>query len=159
MENLARIFSITFLAVICLLASMPWSVALHASSKSTKPNILLILADDLSWFDLGCYGSKDVRTPNIDKLAREGMTFSHAYTATAMCSPTRQQLYTGLFPVRSGAMANHSAVKPGTKSMVHHLSELGYQVSLSGKEHFGPPESYPFEKREGLKIPSGPEPR
>ena len=86
------------------------------------------------------------------------MTFSHAYTATAMCSPTRQQLYTGLFPVRSGAMANHSAVKPGTKSMVHHLSELGYQVSLSGKEHFGPPESFPFEKREGLKIPSGPEP-
>ena len=158
MENLARIFSITFLAVICLLASMPWSVALHASSKSTKPNILLILADDLSWFDLGCYGSKDVRTPNIDKLAREGMTFSHAYTATAMCSPTRQQLYTGLFPVRSGAMANHSAVKPGTKSMVHHLSELGYQVSLSGKEHFGPPESFPFEKGEGLKIPSGPEP-
>jgi uncharacterized sulfatase len=158
MENLARIFSITFLAVICLLASMPWSIGLHASSESAKPNILLILADDLSWFDLGCYGSKDVRTPNIDKLAREGMTFSHAYTATAMCSPTRQQLYTGLFPVRSGAMANHSAVKPGTKSMVHHLSELGYQVSLSGKEHFGPAASFPFEKREGLKIPSGPEP-
>lgn len=158
MKTLKQLFSTTFIVFLSFLATIPCSVGLYASSESAKPNILLILADDLSWFDLGCYGSKDVNTPNIDKLAREGMTFNHAYTATAMCAPTRQQLYTGLFPVRSGAMGNHSSVKTGTKSMVHHLSELGYEVSLSGKEHFGPPASFPFEKREGLKIPSGPEP-
>ena len=158
MKPLKRFFGKPLFVFRCLLASIPCSGGLCASSETTKPNILLILADDLSWFDLGCYGSKDVRTPNIDKLAREGIIFTHAYTATAMCSPTRQQLYTGLFPVRSGAMANHSSVKPGTKSIAHHLSELGYQVSLSGKEHFGPSESFPFIKREGLKIPSGPAP-
>jgi uncharacterized sulfatase len=158
MKPLQRIFSTSLIMVLCLFVSIQLSTWLNASSETTKPNILLILADDLSWFDLGCYGSKDVRTPHIDKLAREGMTFTNAYTATAMCSHTRQQLYTGLFPVRSGAMANHSSVKPGTKSMVHHLSGLGYEVSLSGKEHFGPPASFPFEKREGLQIPSGPEP-
>jgi N-sulfoglucosamine sulfohydrolase len=158
MEPVTRYFSDNFFTVLCLIVSTFCSVVVYASPESGKPNILLILADDLSWFDLGCYGSKDVNTPNIDKLAREGMTFNHAYTATAMCAPTRQQLYTGLFPVRSGAMGNHSSVKTGTKSMVHHLSELGYEVSLSGKEHFGPPASFPFEKREGLKIPSGPEP-
>ena len=158
MERQTRHFSDTFWTALCLLLSTSCSLKIYALPESGKPNILLILADDLSWFDLGCYGSKDVNTPNIDKLAREGMTFSNAYTATAMCAPSRQQLYTGLFPVRSGAMANHSSVKPGTKSMVHHLGELGYQVSLSGKEHFGPPASFPFERREGLTIPSGSKP-
>jgi len=128
--------------IACFLASLfPFA----AFSQNEKPNILLILADDLSWFDIGCYGSKDVKTPHIDKLASEGMLFSSVFTGTAMCSPTRQQLYTGLFPVRNGAMANHSKVKPGTKSMVHHLSDLGYKVSLYGKKHIGPVASFPFE--------------
>jgi uncharacterized sulfatase len=113
MEPMTRYFSDNFFTVLCLVISTFCSVVVYASPESGKPNILLILADDLSWFDLGCYGSKDVNTPNIDKLAREGMTFNHAYTATAMCAPTRQQLYTGLFPVRSGAMGNHSVVKTG----------------------------------------------
>ena len=158
LKNSSRFSSGSLITVLGLLISGPFAVGVHASPSNAKPNILIILADDLSWFDLGCYGSEDVRTPNIDQLAREGMTFTHAYTATAMCSPTRQQLYTGLFPARSGAMANHSSVKQGTRSMAHHLSELGYEVSLSGKEHFGPPESFPFERKEGLSIPSGPEP-
>ncbi|MEC8779000.1 MAG: sulfatase-like hydrolase/transferase, partial [Verrucomicrobiota bacterium] len=62
------------ITVLGLLISGPFAVGVHASPSNAKPNILLILADDLSWFDLGCYGSEDVRTPNIDKLAREGMT-------------------------------------------------------------------------------------
>jgi uncharacterized sulfatase len=132
--------------------------AASTNSMTKKPNILLILADDLSWFDIGCYGSKDVKTPNIDRLSREGMQFSSAFTATAMCAPTRQQLYTGLFPVRSGAMANHSEVTPGTKSMVHHLSDLGYEVSLWGKTHFGPEEAFPFKITKKMVIPSGEEP-
>jgi len=111
-----------------------------------KPSVVLILADDLTYRDVGCYGNSQVRTPNIDGLAAGGMRFTNAFTATAMCSPTRQQLYTGVFPVRNGAYPNHSRVKPGTKSVVHHLRGLGYRVALSGKTHFGPPESFPFER-------------
>ena len=119
---------------ICLLA-----ICLTLKLKANdQPNIVLILADDLSWFDIGCYGSKDANTPNIDRLASEGMLFSNAFTATAMCAPTRQQLYTGMFPVRNGSMSNHSEVEAGTKSLVQHLGELGYAVFLRGKTHFGP---------------------
>jgi len=134
------------------------STASATERDTDKPNILLILADDLSWFDIGCYGSKDVKTPNIDRLAKEGMQFSNAFTATAMCSPTRQQLYTGLFPVRNGAMANHSKVKSGTKSMVHHLGDLGYQVVLRGKSHIGPEKSFPFKRAKQLSLPTLPKP-
>jgi len=105
-----------------------------------------MLPDDLSWHDIGCYGNSDVKTPNIDKLASQGMRFTRAFTTTAMCAPTRQQLYTGIYPVRSGAFPNHSKVKPGTKSMVHYFKDLGYRVGISGKTHFGPTASFPFEK-------------
>lgn len=120
---------------------------LRAADKTTssRPNIVIVIADDMAWHDCGPYGSKTVRTPNIDRLAKQGLTFRQAFTATAMCSPTRQQLYTGLFPVRNGAYPNHSRVKPGTKSLVHHLGALGYRVALSGKKHIGPRKSFPFE--------------
>ena len=110
------------------------------------PNILIVIADDLNKDSVGVYGNKDVKTPNIDRMASQGMRFNLAYTSTAMCAPTRQQMYTGLYPVRSGAYPNHSKVKPGTKSLVHYLKALGYRVGLSGKRHFGPPSSFPFEQ-------------
>ncbi len=110
------------------------------------PDVLLIISDDMTYHDLGCYGNRDVKTPNIDRLASEGMRFTRAYTATAMCSPTRQQLYTGVFPVRNGAYPNHSKVHPGTRSIVHHLQALGYRVGLNGKWHIGPADSFPFER-------------
>ncbi|MHC5038133.1 MAG: sulfatase family protein, partial [Planctomycetota bacterium] len=119
-----------------------WALA----DGSKKPNILLVLADDLSWCDAGCTGNPDVRTPHLDGLAKEGMLFTHAFTATAMCAPSRQQLYTGVFPVRNGAYPNHSKVKPGTRSLVHHLGALGYRVGLKGKRHVGPRRSFPFEE-------------
>lgn len=127
--------------------SLAFPALLTAAEKSkNRPNILIVIADDQTWTDCGCYGNKDVKTPNIDKLAAEGMRFTHAFTATAMCSPTRQQLYTGIFPVRSGAYPNHSKVKTGTKSIVHYLKALGYRVGLAGKWHIGPKDSFPFER-------------
>jgi len=109
-----------------------------------------VIGDDHSWHDIGCYGSTQVRTPNIDRLAAHGMRFTAAFTATAMCSPTRQQLYTGLFPVRNGAYPNHSRVRPGTNSMAHYFLSLGYRVGLHGKWHIGPAEAFPFEKVKDL---------
>ena len=119
--------------------------AAAADAKPPRPNILLMIGDDHTWRDCRCYGNADVRTPNIDKLAAQGMRLTSAFTATAMCSPTRQQLYTGIFPVRNGAYPNHSQVKPGIKSLVHYFKDLGYRVGLSGKTHIGPRAAFPFE--------------
>ena len=116
-----------------------------AETPPPRPNIVLLLADDQTWSSSGVYGNRDVKTPNLDRLAAQGMRFDAAFTATAMCAPTRQQLYTGLYPVRSGAYPNHAWVKPGTRSLVHYFRDLGYRVGLTGKTHIGPPESFPFE--------------
>lgn len=142
--------------MICILASLfVWaqvSTPSFAASRK-KPNILILLADDLAWNDVGCYGNKEIRTPNIDAFTKEGMKFNLAFTATAMCSPTRQQLYTGLFPVRNGAYPNHSRVKPGTKSIVHHMRDMDYRVALVGKGHIGPQQSFPFDRpKDALKY-------
>lgn len=110
-----------------------------------KENILLFLADDLSWFDVGCYGNKDIHTPNIDKFSTEALKFNNCFTSTAMCAVTRQVLYTGMYPVRSGAYPNHSQVQKTAKSMAHHFKSLGYKVALAGKTHIAPRECYPFE--------------
>lgn len=109
-----------------------------------KPNFVFIIADDLTHRDLGCYGGQ-AHTPNIDFLATEGMRFERCFQATAMCSPTRHNIYTGLYPVKSGAYPNHTFAKDGTKSIVHYLKELDYRVALSGKNHVAPEEVFPFE--------------
>jgi N-sulfoglucosamine sulfohydrolase len=120
-------------------------------AENTRPNIMLIIGDDMAWEDCEPYGSKQVPTPNMARLAREGMCFDAMFTSTAMCAPTRQQLYTGMYPVRNGAYPNHSKVYKGIKSLVHYLKELGYRVGLIGKRHFGPPESFLFEFIGGKK--------
>jgi len=68
--------------------------------EPAKLNVILILADDLGWKDLGCYGSDLYRSPNIDKLARDGMKFTQAYSACTVCSPTRAAIMTGKYPAR-----------------------------------------------------------
>ena len=118
---------------------------------AAKPNVLMVIADDMTWRDCEPYGNREVKTPHMARLAREGIRFDSMFTATAMCAPTRQQLYTGMFPVRNGAYPNHSAVYPGVKSLVHHLKALGYRVGLIGKTHFKPRGSYPFEILPGGK--------
>lgn len=129
--------NLTILLALCF--------AVPAEARA-NPNMVLILADDMTWSDCEPYGSTNVPTPNLLKLAEQGMRFDNMFTSTAMCAPARQMLYTGLFPVRSGAFPNHSQVRPGVRSIVHHLSALGYAVSLEGKHHFGPRASFPFEK-------------
>ena len=115
-----------------------------------KPNFLIIIADDCTYNDLAIYGGRNVRTPHIDRLAREGMVFTRAYLSVAMCLPCRTELYTGLYPARSGACWNHSAARPGTLSIVHHLRALGYRVGLAGKKHVSPATSFPFEDVPGI---------
>ena len=113
-------------------------------ANAERPNFVFILADDCTYRDLGCYGGQ-AHTPNIDRLATEGMRLTHCFQSAPMCSPTRHNIYTGLYPVRSGAYPNHTFVNPGVKSVVHYLKPLGYRVALSGKRHIGPRKSFPFE--------------
>ena len=74
--------------------------ALHAAPAKEKPNIVFIIADDLGWADLGCYGSTFYETPNLDRLANQGMRFTDAYAAAPVCSPTRASILTGKHPAR-----------------------------------------------------------
>ena len=109
-----------------------------------NPNFVFIIADDCTFRDIGCYGGQ-AKTPNIDRLATEGMRFTRCFQAAPMCSPTRHNLYTGIYPVKSGAYPNHTFVKDGIKSVVHYLKPKGYRVALSGKTHINPRTSFPFE--------------
>lgn len=133
------------------LAGAAASRTVRDAPSGEKPSVLLVIGDDMTWRDCEPYGNTEVRTPHLARLAREGIRFDAMFTATAMCAPTRQQLYTGMFPVRNGAYPNHSAVYPGVKSLPHHLKRLGYRVGLIGKTHFKPRESYPFEILRGGK--------
>ncbi len=115
-----------------------------------KPNVLIIMADDCTYNDLPLYGGKNAKTPNIDRLASQGLTFNRAYVAEAMCQPCRSELFTGLYPMRNGCAWNHSASRPGVKSLPQHLGALGYRVGLAGKVHVTPESVYPFEKVAGF---------
>jgi len=120
-------------------------------TNKKKPNFLIVIADDVTYTDIGCYGGTNVETPRIDALARQGLKFNYAYLAMSMCAPCRQELYSGLYPMRSGATWNHSQSKPGTKSICHYLRELGYRVGLAGKHHASPPASYNFDAVAGFE--------
>ncbi|MEK6238437.1 MAG: sulfatase, partial [Planctomycetales bacterium] len=126
----------------------------------SPPNLLLFLADDMTYTDLGCQGNPDVKTPFIDQLAAQGVRFTRSYNAAPTCSPLRQSLYTGLYPVRNGAHPNHSRVHDGVKSLPHRLKPLGYRVAICGKRHEAPAAAFPFEMLggnhgDGGKTPDG----
>jgi hypothetical protein len=93
--------------LICVnaLLSLQTSLAVGAA----KPNLVFIMADDCTFRDIGCYGGQ-AYTPHVDALAKQGMRFTHCFQTAPMCSPTRHSLYTGLYPVKSGAYANHTFV-------------------------------------------------
>jgi len=125
-------------------ASIAAGYATSARAIPKKPNMVFIIADDCTYRDIGCYGGQ-AYTPNIDKLATEGMLFTQCFQAAPMCSPTRHNIYTGQYPVKTGAYPNHTHVNPGVKSIVHYLKPLGYRVAQTGKKHIGPREAFPFE--------------
>ena len=112
-------------------------VAAPAIGAARLPNIVVFIADDLGRLDTSVHGSKDARTPTMEKLAAAGMTFENAYVASPSCCPNRFSLLTGLMPARHGAHPNHSQVKPGTKFLVPLLKQMGYHVATFGKVAHG----------------------
>ncbi|GGC27301.1 heparan N-sulfatase [Parapedobacter defluvii] len=117
-----------------------------------KPNIVIIMADDLDSHQLSCYGGENLRTTHIDQLASEGMKFNAMIASEAMCIPTRASLFTGLYPVKHGAYQNHKPVYDDLKSIVHYLNDLGYRVGLTGKDHMTKPRTvFPFDLVDGFE--------
>ena len=145
------------LAGLPLMFSFHMDVAESGKEKPsyTRPDILLFIADDMTGRDCEPYGNPDVKTPHLKKLAGEGICFDNMYTATAMCGPSRQSLYTGIQPVRNGSYPNHSRVYGHIVSIAHHFREMGYRVALIGKQHYAPGASFPFEYLGGRNSDDG----
>lgn len=119
--------------------------------KSKQPNFIIVLGDDISADALGCYGSKNKGvTPNIDKLASEGIKFNNMFVTNAICAPTRAELFTGLQSYRNGCTTNKAPTNSNVKSVAHYLEDIGYRVALTGKKHYKPASVYPFRYIEGF---------
>src|SRR5512145_1508268 len=86
-----------------------------ASAREGKPNILFILADDLGWGDLGCYGNRTLRTPNLDAMAREGTLFTQFYVNGSVCSPSRCAFFTGQYPARRKIHGHYATPEQNTR--------------------------------------------
>src|SRR5215216_7941300 len=116
-----------------------------SGAKDFRPNIIFILADDLGWGDLSCYGRPDYRTPNLDLLASQGLRFTDAYSASAVCTPTRCAFITGRYPARSKIglieplpATNHNVgLDPQLPTIASLLKKSGYETALIGKWHLG----------------------
>lgn len=146
-------------------------------AAETKPNVLLIVADDLGWTDLGCYGSTFYETPHLDRLANEGVRFTDAYAACPVCSPTRAAIQTGKYPARMdttdwfGAPQPHRMRKHWTRfkpllparyieelpavemTLAEQFQATGYRTFFAGKWHLGPAGSWPEDH--GYQINKG----
>ncbi len=128
----------------CVLVVLSWLALQPVLEAAQPPNLVFMIADDCTYLDLEVYGGQ-AKTPNLNRFAKQGLQFSRCFQTAPMCSPTRHNIYTGIYPVKSGAWPNHTCVYPGTKSIAHYLKAAGYRVALSGKTHIAPRESSPFE--------------
>ena len=122
-------------------------------AEEKRPNVLILIADDCSYHDIGCFGSPNHSTPNIDKLAQDGIKFNNAFNSNTMSAPTRMSLYTGMYSMKHGGYPNgtETHVKEDTRSLPHYLGDLGYRVGLTGKTHIRPAECFPFEEVDGFR--------
>ena len=113
-----------------------------SGAPATGANIVLLVADDLGYGDLGCYGAKDIKTPNLDRLAREGVRLTNFYSAASVCSASRAALWTGCYPSRVGVAGDlRPESDEGLAAEYTTLAELadanGYKTALLGKWHLG----------------------
>jgi arylsulfatase A len=157
----------TFIQHVCVLTMLgigaPTTIACAAEAESAPPNIIVIFADDLGYGDLGCYGSPTIRTPHLDRMAREGLRFTDFYSASEVCTPSRAALLTGRYPIRNGMCGHRRVLFPNSQgglpadeiTLAEALRERGYATCHIGKWHLGiHPGSRPldqgFERSFGL---------
>ncbi len=106
-------------------------------SEVSRPNFVFFITDDIGWNDLGCYGHPTVKTPNLDRMASEGLVFTNAFLTTSSCSPSRCSIVTGRYPHNTGAPELHTQLPLDQVTFPEVLREAGYYTALSGKNHMG----------------------
>ena len=126
-----KLFPLALRVFACALSLL--SSATDAETNTAKPNIVVFISDDHSQLDSQAYGSTEVRTPNMARLAGDGLKFTHAFVASPSCGPSRTAMLTGLWPARNGAEANHKAKRPEVPSLPAVLRSIGYEVVVIGK--------------------------
>lgn len=127
--------------LLILLLPLAWSCNIEAKKMASKPNIIFIMADDLGYGDLGCYGQQNTLTPNLDKMAAEGMRFTDHYAGSTVCMPSRASLLTGYdqghASVRGNPIWTNSGkpinLNPNELTIANELKSAGYQTAIIGK--------------------------
>jgi arylsulfatase A-like enzyme len=169
-NNKLKLFKLGFLS---LLPTIPFIFSQKPAEE--KPNVIFILLDDYGYTDLGCYGSKFYETPNIDRLAKQGIRFTNAYAACPVSSPTRASILTGRYPVNTGitdwipgSQATHNGAKEdkfialpfkqeldlSEVTIAEILKKNGYSTMISGKWHLGVDPKY-WPENQGFDVNKG----
>ena len=120
------------------------------AERMERPNILLILTDQLRKTGLGCYGNPDVQTPVLDALCRDGLRFDNSVSSAPVCAPYRTTLQSGLYPHQHGVRGNGDLFSPCFKGVAEYFNEAGYETCFVGKSHFGRDE---IEEKDGWVRP------
>jgi arylsulfatase A-like enzyme len=134
-----------FLKLIGAASLATWTNVARGNTPGTKPNVLVILVDDLGYGDLSCYGATDLKTPNIDKLVASGMRIDLFYANCPVCSPTRASLLSGRYPdlvgvpgvIRTHLASNWGCLSPQAVLLPKMLKRAGYHTAIIGKWHLG----------------------
>ena len=138
--------SVVLMKTIQSLAIVMALLTVSSPAFAARPNLVVFISDDLGGLDTTPYGSKDVRTPNLERLAARGLKFTQAFVASPSCAPSRAAMLTGLMPARNGAEPNHSRPREEIKKLPAYLQELGYEVASFGKvAHYGHGSYYKFD--------------
>jgi N-sulfoglucosamine sulfohydrolase len=129
-------------------------------ASPARPNFVLIIADDMAWNDCGAYGNDRVRTPHLDRLAREGMRFDRAFVTASSCSPSRASIITGRYPHATGAKELHWPLPDEQATFVEQLRAAGYWTAAAGKWHLGDSAKRRFDVvheagTAGFQLPTG----
>ena len=141
--------TISHMRLLSLLTALVFTSASLAADR--KPNIVFILADDLGYGDVGCYGQKMIRTPNIDRLAAEGMRFTQCYAGSTVCAPSRCCLMTGLHTGHARVRGNAQVpLQPDDRTVAEVLKAAGFATALCGKWGLGEAESTGVPNKKGF---------
>jgi arylsulfatase A-like enzyme len=139
------------LCVACLTVSLTHSSASFAADVAPRPNIVFIMADDLGYGDLGCYGQRQIRTPQLDRLAGQGVRFTSCYAGSTVCAPSRCTLMTGLHTGHARIRSNGQVpLEPDDVTIAEILKGAGYATGIVGKWGLGEPDTSGIPTRQGF---------
>lgn len=116
-----------------------------AEQAAERPNFVFFITDDISPDDLSIYGNKKIQTPNLQRIASQGLVFDNAYLTASSCSPSRCSIITGRYPHNTGAPELHTKLPPDQTTFVQSLRRAGYHTVISGKNHMAPPRQLGFD--------------